>query len=142
MKTRHPLLGRTVAIALLAATAVARGAVTPYDFTGHWAGGATLMRGSRTLPITAMADFAPGTLPNTFMGSLTVPELPTTCAVLGKLKPNLKVKIRLKDCSNGNRPARLHGTVDPTTQTITGKLVGHKVHGTFTLTKQAAPAGA
>jgi len=132
------LLRRTtpaLAIAVMAATAVARPTVTPYDFTGQWAGGAHAMQGRKTKDYTLTADFAPGTKPNTFTGSLTVMEIPTTCVVLGKLKPNLKVKARLKQCTNGARPARLHGTVDPTMQAITGKFISHTVHGTFTLTR-------
>ena len=119
--------------ALLACVAAA--ATAPYDFTGHWTG-MSQETGKAALSLTADLTSQAGT--KHFNGTMAVADdPPLTCDVTGREKRNLKVKMRLA-CSGV--VIRLHGTLDPATQTVTGGYVRpgrHKRHvGTFTLTRQ------
>src|SRR3989442_1754412 len=88
--TRAAALG----IALLAGTVAALAQITPYDFSGHWTGGAIDKKGNSA---TLAADFSAGTKPNTFTGmfSATVQGGTIQCTAHGRQKPNEKVKILL-----------------------------------------------
>jgi len=138
--TRVAALG----IALLAGTVAALAQTTPYDFTGHWTGSATDKKGN-SAPLAA--DFTTGTKPKTFGGtfSVTVEGGTIQCTVHGRQRPNEKVKALLNKC-NDHSIIVLHGTLDPTAGTITGRYArskhGKVKSGTFMLARSASPSGA
>ena len=131
-------------IALLAGTVAALAQTAAFDFTGHWTGSATDKKGNSA---ALTADFTTGTKPKTFTGmfSATVDRGTIQCAAHGKQKPNDKVKILNNKC-NDHSVIVLHGTLDPSTATITGRYArskhGNVKGGTFTLTRGASPSGA
>ena len=134
--------GAALGIALLAGTVAALAQTTPYDFTGHWTGSATQTGQS---PTTLAADFTAGTTPKTFTGTLTANGGETECTVRGKQKRHEKVVIHLTHCTDGATIV-VHGTLDPTAGTITGRFVrvkhGKAKKGTFMLARGASPSGA
>ena len=138
--TRVAALG----IALLAGTVAALAQTTPYDFTGHWTGSATQTGKS---PVTLAADFTTGTVPKTFTGTLssTSADGTTTCTAKGRQKRSDKVKILNNKC-NDHSTIVLHGTLDPSAGSITGRYSrskhGKVKSGTFTLARGASPSGA
>ncbi len=106
---------------------------TPYDFTGHWSGAALIA--GQSAPV--FADFH-GT--GTFTGALgiEVPQL-RTCTVSGKQKKRVKIKLA---CVDGSK-AKLRGSLDPASRSITGRFHGskeghHSRSGTFTLSSPGA----
>ena len=138
--TRVAALG----IALLAGTVAALAQITPYDFSGHWTGSAIDKKGNSA---TLAADFSAGTKPNTFTGmfSATVQGGTIQCTAHGRQKPNEKVKILNNKC-NDHSTIVLHGTLDPSAGSITGRYSrskhGKVKSGTFTLARGASPSGA
>jgi hypothetical protein len=138
--TRVAALG----IALLAGTVAGAAQFTPYNFTGHWTGTATDNKGNTA---TLVADFSTGTNPKTFTGmfSATVQGGTIQCTAHGRQKPNDKVKILDNKC-NDHSIIVLHGTLDPSAGSITGRYSrskhGKVKSGTFTLMKGASPSGA
>jgi len=115
-----------LAVALLAGMPAARAQVTPFDFTGHWTGGAMTGKG-KVIPLAA--DLAAGTNPGTFTGmvTLTVKGTDVQCAVSGKQKPHDRVRARVAPCPIGT--TLLRGKLDPSAQTITGHYLNIR-HGT------------
>ena len=127
-------------MSLLAAGAAApspTAAQTPaFDFTGHWTGQAQRPK----KPAMAIDGDLTATGDATFTANLMVQSKngPVQCTGAGREKPNLKVRMHLK-C--GGSTARLRGTLDPGTATVSGhftSVTGGTVNGgTFSLTKQA-----
>jgi len=136
--TRVAVLG----IALLGGTVAALAQTAAFDFTGHWTGSATQTAKS---PTTLSVDFTAGTTPKTFTGTLTANGGEDQCTVSGKQKRHQKVIIHLTGCTDGSTIV-LHGKLDPTAETITGRFVltkhGKVKRGTFMLAKEASPSGA
>jgi hypothetical protein len=104
------------------------GAVTPFDFTGHWSG--TAHQQGATAPV--FADFA-GT--STFTGTLGVDfDGLVTCTASGTQKKRVRIAVT---CSNGST-GRLKARLDATTETLAGTYhshgPGHRgTHGTFSI---------
>lgn len=136
--TRVAALG----IALLAGTVVALAQTAAFDFSGHWTGSAVQTGKS---PTTLAADFTVGTTPKTFTGMLTANGGESQCTVRGKQKRHQKVIIHLTGCTDGSNIV-VHGKLDPTAETITGRFVltkhGKVKRGTLMLAKGASPSGA
>src|SRR5262245_31498280 len=109
----------------------------PFDFTGHWTG-TSQQKGQPANALTA--DFT-STGPKTFTGTVTAED---PCTVKGTAKRHMTVVLRL-DCRGGNT-AKVHGRVDPATQTIQGTFAEFRRRrlrhrGTFVLTRQATNTG-
>ncbi|TMA65638.1 MAG: hypothetical protein E6J69_12470 [Deltaproteobacteria bacterium] len=128
--TRATLLG-VAALGILAGGALA---AAPYDFTGHWTGGAQ-ERGKSAVTLTA--DFAASGA-KTFTGTIVATgddDKPGQCPVTGRAKRRLNVSMH-GTCDDGGT-LNLHGRVNPNKQTIAGTFVekrkGRRHRGTFTL---------
>ena len=139
--TRVAALG----IALLAGTVAALAQITPYDFTGHWTGTAT-DKNSNTASLAA--DFTTGTVAKTFTGTFSAAVGgggTIQCTAHGRQKRSDKVKILNNKC-NDHSTIVLHGTLDPSAGSITGRYSrskhGKVKSGTFTLARGASPSGA
>src|SRR5437016_11049642 len=109
-----------------------------YDFTGHWTGTAQ-QEGQPANPL--MADFT-STGPKTFTGTVMVDE---PCTANGKAKRHMKVALRV-ECSNGNS-VKIHGRIDPATQTMQGTFAEFRQRrlrhrGTFALSRQGGSSSA
>ena len=112
--------------------------IVPFDFTGHWTGTAQ-QEGQPANPL--MADFT-STGPKTFTGTVTVDE---ACTAIGKTKRHMKVALRV-ECSNGSI-VKIHGHIDPATQTMQGTFAEFRQRrlrhrGTFALSRQAGSSSA
>ena len=112
--------------------------IVPFDFTGHWTGTAQ-QEGQPANPL--MADFT-STGPKTFTGTVTVDE---ACTAIGKTKRHMKVALRV-ECSNGSI-VKIHGRIDPATQTMQGTFAEFRQRrlrhrGTFALSRQAGSSSA
>src|SRR5437899_10203710 len=106
-------------IALLAGTVAALAQTAAFDFTGRWTGSATQTGKS---PITLAADFATGTVPKTFTGTLTATSADGTIqyTAKGRQKRDQKVNIVLRSPDDSSH-ILLSGKLDTTAQpTITG----------------------
>src|SRR5437870_2182314 len=128
--TRATLLG-VAALGILAGGALA---AAPYDFTGHWTGGAQ-ERGKSAVTLTA--DFTASGA-KTFTGTIVATgddDKPGQCPVTGRAKRRLNVSMH-GTCDDGGT-LNLHGRVNPNKQTIAGTYVekrkGRRHRGTFTL---------
>ncbi|TMA43137.1 MAG: hypothetical protein E6J81_16455 [Deltaproteobacteria bacterium] len=112
--------------------------IVPFDFTGHWTGTAQ-QEGQPANPL--MADFT-STGPKTFTGTVMVDE---PCTANGKAKRHMKVALRV-ECSNGNS-VKIHGRIDPATQTMQGTFAEFRQRrlrhrGTFALSRQGGSSSA
>ena len=132
---------RSAIIAVLVGSLVgvaAYATIVPFDFTGHWTGTAQ-QEGQPANPL--MADFT-STGPKTFTGTVTVDE---ACTAIGKTKRHMKVALRV-ECSNGSI-VKIHGRIDPATQTMQGTFAEFRQRrlrhrGTFALSRQAGSSSA
>src|SRR5437773_4088317 len=130
------LLGVALALGLVAGGALA---AAPYDFTGHWTGAA--QESGQSSAATVTADFT-ATGVKTFTGTMTVAgggDQPVQCAVTGKAKKHMKVSLAAT-CDDGGT-VKIHGRVNPNTQTVAGTFVEKRKRrrhrGTFTLGRSA-----
>src|SRR5947199_312632 len=131
MRMTRATLRSVAALGILAGGALA---AAPYDFTGHWTGGAQ-ERGKSAVTLTA--DFAASGA-KTFTGTIVAAgddDKPGQCPVTGRAKRRLNVSMH-GTCDDGGI-LNLHGRVNPNKQTIAGTFVekrkGRRHRGTFTL---------
>ena len=131
MRMTRATLRSVAALGILAGGALA---AAPYDFTGHWTGGAQ-ERGKSAVTLTA--DFTASGA-KTFTGTIVATgddDKPGQCPVTGRAKRRLNVSMH-GTCDDGGT-LNLHGRVNPNKQTIAGTFVekrkGRRHRGTFTL---------
>ena len=124
-----------LAVVLLLAFDAAARRSAPYDFTGRWSG--TIVARGETFHATA--DIA-STKTSRFAGHATVSGQAGSapCGLRGKRGRRIQIALR---CDDGTR-GKLRGTLDPTSDVITGVARlrdrrGRRAHGPFTLTKNA-----
>jgi hypothetical protein len=110
----------------------------PYDFAGHWTGGA---QESGKSAVTLTAEFTASGAKH-FTGTIVAAgdgDTPDQCTVKGKAKRRLSVSMRAT-CGDGGT-VNFHGRVNPNKQTIAGTFVEKRKRrshrGTFTLGRSA-----
>ncbi|HSV08963.1 MAG TPA: hypothetical protein VLI07_20775 [Candidatus Binatus sp.] len=135
-KGRGARLLCAVVIGLVAFTARSATGASPFDFTGHWTGTAQ-QDGQPANPL--VADFT-STGPKTFTGTVTTDE---PCTANGKAKRHMKFTLRMS-CSGGST-VKIHGHIDPATQSLEGTFVAlqkrRRHRGTFVLSRPGGSGG-
>ena len=123
---------RAMLIALSVFVAVAKAAIVPFDFTGHWSG-PIKQQGATGF---AFADLSGTGTPITGTVGANLGGIFYSCAISdGQQKHKVILPVTCSDGSSGKLKAKL----DPTMRTLKGAYKTHRPghkghHGTFTLT--------